>query len=870
MDEVVSEFFAKGRHLIQRRRATFVLRGLILLTVLLLFRLAISLAAASPDVTLDAHAEMLVEVGELVDYTVTNSSHGQATNLMVTHKLPVGFTYQPGSTEVRQNGQLISSADPILNGRYLTWGAFTAPGAVGMFDNTYGIHTFVQDLCVESYVDFQLDKALELAGMGGHVTQLFHPVTASTTGPQPCWVYFVNGTYDRTLVPILRIQGEWGGDFWLKPEPDAPGDYTSIAQAYKRVVEGLPRRDGHTLYIQVWNEPDVTLEWSGEPSAWEYGNFFVDVAAAIHSIGDPRIKVLNGALTPGNTGFTRQLGSVPGFVQSFDLWASHCYPFNHPPSYNIHNRTARYRQYTIDCYLLELEELARAGRTGVKVILTETGYALYDSTFRFEGYPSINEGNRANYIKSAFRDYWLSWPEVVGVTPFELVDPYGTWPIWDWLHPTTDIPHEQFNAVKALPKPDPLDVMSAELTITLQAWAGDIPGTYHSDFSATADNTTISPLIAVAPVVVADSMYSRIFPLIVRDSGRAQAEPQPDFHAQDSDSTWEFPDQLDLSLPEPAPPTGPVVFLASPEHPGETPALLPHVNVGSNPQGVALDPLTQRAYVTLGDGNLVVIDTSENRILSTVPVGLEPQGVAVNPTTGLVYVANSGEGTVSVVDGATYRVVDAIRGFVRPCGLAVDEVTDRIYISDAGADCLAVVDGKTNEIVRRVPVGSYPDAVAVDSDADRLYVVNAGEGTLSVIEGTSLEAICVISITQGPLLGMAVDERTGQVYVVYLVSPLRRGIAVIDGRRGKVTALLIGNMDRPLNCTYAVAVDDQRGRLYIADGGELLVVNTQHQTLMTGVPVEAVTYNFGLAVDAARERVYLLDSSSGMLLVFGH
>jgi len=307
-----------------RRRTLRLGTKALLLGFIILHLLSTAIAqspSASDEVSLTAWSSGLAETGGQVTYTITlsNSRLEELLDVALTDRLPEGFTYISGSTTVQANWQVISTADPIISGRDLTWGPFTIPSASYAYDNLYGIHTYVQDLCSGPYIDFQLDKALDLVGAGGHVKQLLYPVTSSTSGPRQCWVEFVNGAYDRDLVPIVRIQGEWGGSNWIKPQADAPGDYTSIAEAYKRVVQGLPLRDGHTLYVEVWNEPDLPVEWSGSPSAWEYGHFFVDVAAAIHSLGDSRIKVLNGALTPGNSSFTRQLVSVPGFVDSFDL-----------------------------------------------------------------------------------------------------------------------------------------------------------------------------------------------------------------------------------------------------------------------------------------------------------------------------------------------------------------------------------------------------------------------------------------------------------------------------------------------------------------------------------------------------------------------
>ena len=52
--------------------------------------------------------------------------------------------------------------------------------------------------------------------------------------------------------------------------------------------------------------------------------------------GDPRIVILNAALSPGGdiaaTTFMQQMfSSVPNSRWAFDLWAAHSYPGNYPP-----------------------------------------------------------------------------------------------------------------------------------------------------------------------------------------------------------------------------------------------------------------------------------------------------------------------------------------------------------------------------------------------------------------------------------------------------------------------------------------------------------------------------------------------------------
>jgi uncharacterized repeat protein (TIGR01451 family) len=844
-----------------------------LVAVLVILEHGTSLAALVAEVRLEAGAQPMVEAGGLVKYWIRAANWGfaQAPGLAVTHSLPEGFTYESGSTQVWLDGAVLSLEDPGVQGTSLTWGPWLLPAASGVFDNHYGIHTFVQDLCLESYVDFQLDKALDLVGVGGHVTQLLYPVTVSTSGPNPCWAYFVEAAYDRALVPIVRVQGEWGGDFWIKPEADGPGDYTSIAEAYKRVVAGLPRRDGHTLYVQVWNEPDVPLEWSGESSASEYGHFLVDVARAIHSIGDPRIKVLNGGLTPGDVWFIRQLTGVPDFVQSFDFWASHCYPFNHPPDYNIHDGTARFPQYAIDCYLLELSALSTyGGRSGVKVILTETGYQLYDRTFYFEGYPAITEDNRAYYLERAFRDFWSRWPEVVGVTPFELVDPYGSWSGWDWLYPGSDLPHKQYTVVKALTKPSPVRVYPMEMVITFAAWATDVPGTYFSDVTATVDSGAVAPLESTAPVMVVDELYKRYFPLAGSETHRPQAgleaglemEPAPAMDSLlDGIESWAF-------QPKPAEPAS-VHYLHSAQSSVGGLTVLSRIEVGDGPQAIVLDPSRDRAYVTLEEGVLVTLDTANGRVLCRACVGRDPQGVAVDPSSGEVYVANRGDGTLSVVQDAGCGEVNMVAGLMQPSAIVVDNPAKRIYVSDSAAGQLVILDIETLQATARISVGSFPDALAVDPTSGLVYVANAGDGTLSVVERDSLRVASSIDVAQGPLFGLAVDGTAGAAYVVHLGPAPTRQISVIDGRSGVVMVSLVGDREHPLSDLYAIALDEERGRLYLAAGQELLVVDTEGWSFVSGISVDAVTYNSGLAVDPSGERVYLLDSVRGGLMILG-
>ena len=109
------------------------------------------------------------------------------------------------------------------------------------------------------------------------------------------------------------------------------------------------------------------------------------------------------------------------------------------------------------------------------------------------------------------------------------------------------------------------------------------------------------------------------------------------------------------------------------------------VTVGNGASGVAVNPLTNRVYVTnSGDGTVSVIDVRTNKVTTTIPVGDSPDGVAVNPVTNRVYVAGSRSGAVTVIDGATNAVTATVPVGDGPDAVAVNPITHTVYVAGRG------------------------------------------------------------------------------------------------------------------------------------------------------------------------------------------
>lgn len=333
-------------------------------------------------------------------------------------------------------------------------------------NNPYGAHLFITDIMSPDMIEKHTTWARTLVGKHGYCKLFLYPVTEKgapeTEGRMASWTQAVQAVYDKDMIPILRVGGIMKDGIWQKP-----ANNKKTAEAIKDVISRLPKSDKYPMIVEVFNEPNLHIEWSGKSEPVEYAKFFIQASKALKSLNDPRVIIANGALSPGgdfnNVKFiTEVCTKVPEFINSFDIWATHCYPCC-PPEMNIHDGTMPPGSYTLDLYWDELKELEKFGRKNLKVIITEGAYSL----------GTQGEDVRADSMMRAFRDYWSQWPEVLAVTPYQFCDPFGGNRDVNWVDPSSDttpagLPtkaHGQYWDVYNLAKPtDTTGAISGKVT----------------------------------------------------------------------------------------------------------------------------------------------------------------------------------------------------------------------------------------------------------------------------------------------------------------------------------------------------------------------------------------------------------------------
>lgn len=114
-------------------------------------------------------------------------------------------------------------------------------------------------------------------------------------------------------------------------------------------------------------------------------------------------------------------------------------------------------------------------------------------------------------------------------------------------------------------------------------------------------------------------------------------------------------------------------------------------------------------YQSHFSGYVFVIDAS-NSIIAVIDVGSYPEGIAVNPDGTRVYVANSGSDTVSVINTSTNTVIDVVNVGKSPRSISVNSSGTKVYVANFSSNSVSVIDASSNSVTKTIIVGNKPMA----------------------------------------------------------------------------------------------------------------------------------------------------------------
>lgn len=193
------------------------------------------------------------------------------------------------------------------------------------------------------------------------------------------------------------------------------------------------------------------------------------------------------------------------------------------------------------------------------------------------------------------------------------------------------------------------------------------------------------------------------------------------------------------------------------------------VPTGREPRGIAVDPLSLRAYVALaGEDQVQVLDLSTGEDLRRIQLraGDEPTEVALTPDGRTLVVTNRRSNTAAFLDVDSGLAVDRVATAEQPEALLLDAGGRRAYLLNRRSNELTVIDVGNRAVVARVPTDPEPVRAQLNRIGDRLYLIHRGSPYMTVLAVPALTQASRIFVGLGAS-ALKVDPRTNLVYVAH-------------------------------------------------------------------------------------------------------
>ena len=149
-------------------------------------------------------------------------------------------------------------------------------------------------------------------------------------------------------------------------------------------------------------------------------------------------------------------------------------------------------------------------------------------------------------------------------------------------------------------------------------------------------------------------------------------------------------------------------------------------NTGKMSTGLALDSKGKRLYTTNADGELITIDTADNKILSRKKLlddGKEHFSINISLDTAneRAFITDSKAAEVLVVDTRNGNILAKVAA---PESLAVlfNPARNEAYVTHRQAGKVSVIDAKSYKVVKTFDTPTHPNSLALSADGKTLYV----------------------------------------------------------------------------------------------------------------------------------------------------
>jgi DNA-binding beta-propeller fold protein YncE len=182
----------------------------------------------------------------------------------------------------------------------------------------------------------------------------------------------------------------------------------------------------------------------------------------------------------------------------------------------------------------------------------------------------------------------------------------------------------------------------------------------------------------------------------------------------------------------------------------ETSQKIKSIDVDGRPDGIFLEPLTDRVYVFSHQApSITVIDPKDGTVVGTIDVGGAMEQ-AQSDGQGKLYVDVEDQKKIAVIDVKTLKVIakyDLGEGAGEPSGLGFDVKNHLLFAMCSNPSVCVVMNANDGKVLTTLPIGNGTDGGGFNPNTMEAFS-SQRDGTLTIIKETSPTSFAVEQTVQ--------------------------------------------------------------------------------------------------------------------------
>jgi DNA-binding beta-propeller fold protein YncE len=259
------------------------------------------------------------------------------------------------------------------------------------------------------------------------------------------------------------------------------------------------------------------------------------------------------------------------------------------------------------------------------------------------------------------------------------------------------------------------------------------------------------------------------------------------------------------------------------------------------------DAAGKRLYVSHGNAEVVVIDTTTDKVVGRIADTPGVHGIAVGG--GKIFTSNGREAKVSMVDPKTLATISKIdSGGANPDAITFDAKKNEVWVFNHTGMSATQIDAASGKVVATIPLTGTAETGQADG-AGKVFVNIEDKDQIDVIDVAAKKVTASWSVAPGGgPTGMALDNATHRLFV-----GAGKLMVMMDASSGKVVAsvpICTGTDATWYDAGTKLAFSSCRdGKITVAkvDGDAMSVVQT----------IETSTGSKTMALDPSTHKLYV-------------